>query len=67
LSFAPLVIHEITVVGSRCGLFAPALQALAQKKVTVTPLVEKVYPLEEGIQAVRHSARPGALKVLLRA
>ena len=66
LSFAPLVIHEITVVGSRCGLFAPALQALAQKKVTVTPLVEKVYPLEEGIQAVRHAARPGALKVLLQ-
>lgn len=66
LSFAPLVIHEITVVGSRCGLFAPALQALAQKKVMVTPLVEKIYPLGEGIQAVRHAGRPGVLKVLLK-
>lgn len=66
LSLASLVINEVTVIGSRCGLFPPALQALAQKSVTVTPLIEKVYPLSEGLQAVGHAGRAGALKVLLR-
>ncbi|HEY2988120.1 MAG TPA: alcohol dehydrogenase catalytic domain-containing protein [Candidatus Binatia bacterium] len=36
LSLAPVVINEINVVGSRCGLFPPALDALAQKKLAVT-------------------------------
>lgn len=66
LSLAPLVIDEVTVVGSRCGPFAPALAALAAGRVSVAPLVEAVYPLEEGPAAVAHAGRPGALKVLLR-
>lgn len=66
LSLAPLVINEVTVIGSRCGLFPPALQALAGKSVSVTPLIEKVYPLSEGIEAVAHAGKRGALKVLLR-
>lgn len=67
LSLAPLVINEVSLVGSRCGPFSPALEALAQKSVTVTPLIEKVYSLSEGIEAVAHAGRPGTLKVLLRA
>jgi len=67
LSLAPLVINEVTVVGSRCGPFPPALQALAEKSITVTPLIEKVYSLGEGIEAVAHASGPGTLKVLLRA
>jgi len=67
LSLARLVINEITVIGSRCGLFPPALDALAQKKVVVTPMIEKIYPLSDGIEAVAHAGRAGALKVLLRA
>ncbi len=66
LSLAPLVIHEVTVVGSRCGPFAPALRALQQQRVAVQPLIEASYPLHEGIAAVGHAARPGTLKVLLR-
>lgn len=66
LSLAPLVINEITVVGSRCGRFMPALRALAQKSVQIEPLIEKVYPLVEGIEAVGHASRRGALKTLLR-
>lgn len=67
LSLAPLVINEITVVGSRCGLFPPVLTALAEKSVTVTPLIDKVYPLNDGIEAVAYAGRTGAVKVLLRA
>ena len=67
LSLAPLVINEINVVGSRCGLFPPALDALAQKKISVTPMIEKIYPLTEGVDAVGHAGRAGTRKVLLRA
>lgn len=67
VSLAPLVINEVTVVGSRCGLFPPALQALAEKSVAVTSFIEKIYPLRDGLKAVGHAARVGALKVLLRA
>lgn len=66
LSLAPLVINEITVVGSRCGRFAPALRALAQRSVAVTSLIDKTFPLEDGVEAVGYASRRGALKVLLR-
>ena len=66
VSLAPLVINEITVVGSRCGPFIPALDALREKSVSVTPLIEKIYPLDEGIEAVARAGRPGARKILLR-
>jgi threonine dehydrogenase-like Zn-dependent dehydrogenase len=66
VSLAPLVINEINVVGSRCGPFAPALDALRERSVSVTPLIEKVYPLSEGVEAVAHAGSPGARKILLR-
>lgn len=66
VSLAPLVINEVTVIGSRCGLFPPALRALAESTISVTPLISKTFPLTEGAAAVRQAARPGALKVLLR-
>jgi threonine dehydrogenase-like Zn-dependent dehydrogenase len=65
LSLAPLVINEVTVVGSRCGLFPPALAALAEGAVAVTPLIDSTYPLAAGVDAVAHAARPGVRKVLL--
>ena len=66
VSLAPLVINEITVVGSRCGPFVPALDALRERSVSVTPLIEKIYPLSEGIAAVAHAGNPGARKILLQ-
>lgn len=66
LDLAPLVIHEVTVVGSRCGPFAPALAALAGRRVGVAPLVDAVFPLEEGPAALARAGAPGTLKVLLR-
>ena len=67
LSLAPLVINEVTVVGSRCGLFPPALAALATRSVSVTPLIDATYPLADGVEALAHAARPGVRKVLLAA
>lgn len=60
-----MVVDEITVVGSRCGPFAPALRLLAQGLVDVTPLIEARYPLEEGVAALKRAGERGALKVLL--
>ncbi len=65
LTLAPLVIDEITVVGSRCGPFAPALRALAAGSVDVTSLIAARYPLRDGVEAMRHAAAPGMLKVVL--
>jgi threonine dehydrogenase-like Zn-dependent dehydrogenase len=67
LSLAPLVINEITVVGSRCGLFPPALQALTDQTVEVTPLIDATFPLARGVDALSHAARPGIRKVLIAA
>ena len=65
LSLAPLVINEITVIGSRCGRFPPALHALVHQRVAVAPLIDRIYPLAEGLDAVAHAARPGTRKILL--
>ena len=65
IDMAPFVVDEITLVGSRCGPFAPALRALARGDVDPRPLVEARYPLSEALSAFTHAARPGALKVLV--
>jgi threonine dehydrogenase-like Zn-dependent dehydrogenase len=59
------VINEVTVIGSRCGRFAPALDLLAAARVAVAPLVEATYPLEDAVAGFQHAARPGTLKILL--
>ena len=61
-----LVVAELTVVGSRCGPFAPALRLLERGAIDVSSLVAAEYPLAEALQAFEHAARPGVLKVLLR-
>jgi len=65
LNLAPLVINEVTLIGSRCGPFPPALAALARKRVDVLSLISARYPLERGLQALKAAARHGALKVLI--
>ncbi|MCS7259169.1 MAG: alcohol dehydrogenase catalytic domain-containing protein [Anaerolineae bacterium] len=62
-----LVVDELHVLGSRCGPFAPALRLLEQQLINVAALIEHVYPLDEGLVAFAHAARPGALKILLAA
>ncbi|MGQ9904460.1 MAG: MDR/zinc-dependent alcohol dehydrogenase-like family protein [Anaerolineae bacterium] len=60
-----IVVDAITVVGSRCGPFAPALRLLAQKRVDVTSLIHARYPLQDGLRALEHAQQPGVLKMLL--
>jgi threonine dehydrogenase-like Zn-dependent dehydrogenase len=65
LDLAPLVIHEITVVGSRCGPFPPALRALEAGDVEVDALVAARVPLAQAESALARAAGAGVLKVLV--
>jgi alcohol dehydrogenase len=62
----PIVVKEITVVGSRCGPFAKAIALLRSGKVDPTPLISRTFPLKDAPQAIAYAQRPGVLKVLLR-
>ncbi|MCZ2074878.1 MAG: alcohol dehydrogenase catalytic domain-containing protein [Bryobacteraceae bacterium] len=62
---AAIVVNEITMVGSRCGRFEPALRLLKERKVRVEDLIADVFPLAEAPRAFRHAATRGVLKVLL--
>ncbi len=63
---APLVVNEITVVGSRCGRFAPALELLRRRRVEVASLMAEEFPLSKGPKAMAEAAKAGMLKVVLR-
>lgn len=65
LDTAPIVIDEITIVGSRCGPFAPAMRALAAGRIDPSPLIEGSYPLADGARALERAGERGATKVLL--
>lgn len=51
LQIAPLVVDEITLVGSRCGPFDTAIDLLANRRVDVRPLVDAIYPLDRFVEA----------------
>ena len=61
-----LVVDEITLVGSRCGPFAPALELLASHAVDVRPLIRNTFALDDAVAAFGEAQQPGALKVLVR-
>lgn len=65
VDLAPLVIHEIQVVGSRCGPFEPALAALAEGRIETDGLVCDRLPLERAAEALERARAPGARKVLI--
>jgi threonine dehydrogenase-like Zn-dependent dehydrogenase len=65
LAWAPFVIDEVTLVGSRCGPFDRALAALQDGSVDVRPLVSERFPLSEGLLALERAQTGGVLKVLL--
>jgi threonine dehydrogenase-like Zn-dependent dehydrogenase len=67
LDLAPAVVNEITVVGSRCGRFPPALEALARGGVAVEPMIDGVVPLEDAVAGFDRAAAAGAMKILLDA
>ncbi|MBO1063954.1 MULTISPECIES: alcohol dehydrogenase catalytic domain-containing protein [Nostocales] len=65
LDASSLVVDEITLIGSRCGPFVPALELLATGKVDVQYLIDSSYPLSQGLEAFEKAKTKGVLKVLL--
>jgi threonine dehydrogenase-like Zn-dependent dehydrogenase len=65
VNLSSVVVDELTLVGSRCGPFAPALELLASGRVDVAGMVASRVPLRDGLAAYQRASRPGTLKVLL--
>jgi threonine dehydrogenase-like Zn-dependent dehydrogenase len=63
---APVIVNEITLVGSRCGRFQPALDLLSRNLIPVEEMISEQLPLADGPRAFERAAQPGVLKVLLR-
>lgn len=65
-NLAPIVIDEITVIGSRCGQFAPALRLLESKRIDVNPLISDVYSIDDSIKAFERNTEKSSVKVLVK-
>lgn len=63
---ARLVVDEISIVGSRCGRFQPALDLLKKGAIDIDSLISEEYPLARGVHAMERAGKKGVLKVLLR-
>ena len=66
MNLAPVVINEITIIGSRCGRFAPAIAALASGRFDPRPLIDGTYSLDDGIAAFAAAADKSKFKIVIR-
>ena len=65
LNLAPIVIDEITVLGSRCGQFGPALRLLENKRIDFTPFITKTYSIDDALEAFEANKSKESLKILI--
>jgi threonine dehydrogenase-like Zn-dependent dehydrogenase len=61
-----VIVNEVTLVGSRCGRFEPAIRLLASGKINVSDMISEEFPLERAPEAFEAAATKGVLKLLLR-
>ena len=66
LDLTPTIINEITLIGSRCGLFKPAIDALASRTILVDSMIDSTFSLEKFEDAIIHAKKPNTLKVFLK-
>ncbi len=66
VDLSKLVVDEITLVGSRCGNYPAGLRALSSGLVQVGEMVDSIYSLDQGLEAISRASQPGVLKVLIR-
>ena len=65
-NFAPIVIDEITVLGSRCGQFKPALRYLENKKIDFAPFISGIYKMDDAIEAFEKNKEKDTIKILVK-
>jgi threonine dehydrogenase-like Zn-dependent dehydrogenase len=63
---APVIVNEVTLVGSRCGRFEPAIELLSRGTVCVSGMISDEFALADAPKAFARAAERGVLKVLLR-
>jgi len=66
INASSIVVDEISIIGSRCGRLAPALDLLKKGAIDVDSLISEEYPLRDGLLAMERAAKKGVLKVFLR-
>ncbi len=66
LDLTSTIINEITLIGSRCGLFKPAIDALATGVISVNSMIDSTFSLDEFNDAIIHAKKPDTLKVFLK-
>jgi alcohol dehydrogenase len=66
LNWSEIVVDEITIIGSRCGPFDPAIRLLEQGLIDTDSLITARYPFEEVLRAFEHARTRGAIKILVQ-
>lgn len=66
LNLAPIVINEITILGSRCGRFEPAMRLIASGKIDFSQMISKIYPIEQAVEAFDANNAKDTIKILLK-
>lgn len=66
VDLAPAVIHEVNILGSRCGPFADAIASLTRREIDVRALISRTLPLERGVEAMTLAEDPANVKILLK-
>ena len=66
LNLAPIVIDEITVLGSRCGQFGPALRLLEKNRIDFSPFISKTYSIDDALEAFEAHKSKETLKILIK-
>jgi len=61
-----IVVNEIILIGSRCGLFKPAINTLSSGIISVDSMIDSTYPLEKFSEAIQYAKKPDTLKVFLK-
>lgn len=67
LDMAPVVVNEITLVGSRCGRMEPAMKLIRSRKLLLDDMITGEFALSDGPEAFLEAQRPASMKVLMRA
>ena len=66
LNLAPIVINEITVLGSRCGQFGPALRLLKNNRIDFKPFISKIYSINDEIEGFEANKAKNSIKIILK-
>jgi threonine dehydrogenase-like Zn-dependent dehydrogenase len=65
VNLTAIVVDEITLIGSRCGPFEPAIRLLTNRQIDVESLIQARFSLNDGVAAFERAAQKGTLKVII--